>query len=178
MAQFTLDITFTYGWCVLHMGAGQESVDIENHWMNGAFQELVDSVDWLLGGKESVSCRWQHEVDGGNFVDLVADPEGGIDIAVHEFYYPDAETAPMIWSALRGDASFTTHVPIAEFASQFAAALRRIRILSVDDSGLIEDWGHPFPQERFELIESKAAGFGYQPKSRAEIVRETTEGFW
>lgn len=168
----SLRIRFSYGWCILAMSTEGQSVEIRNHWLNDGFPELVDSVNLLLHGKQSVSCRWQLESSGGSFIDLVTDPESGLNIAVHELYYPDANTTAGVWSALRGNAVFTAHVPLKDFVVQFAGALRTVRTLAVDASGMIAHWRYPFPQAGFELIERKAKGYGYKPKSHDEIVAE------
>jgi len=172
MGSFSIAVEFSYGWCVLRMADGQDSVTIKNHWLNDGVPELVDSVNLLLDGKRSVSCRWQHEVSGGSFIDLVADPHGGLSIAVHDFHDDYPGSAETIWNAKRGEAVFATHVLLQDFVREFASALRVVRTLSVDAAGMIEHWRYPFPQTGFERLERKAVWHGYKPKQRREIIHE------
>lgn len=72
---------------------------------------------------------------------------------------------------MRGNVRFKAHVPMKDFVNEFAAALRRVRALSVDSTGFIERWQYTFPQAEYETIERKAVKkFGYKPKRRQEIA--------
>jgi hypothetical protein len=156
------------------MRSGDQIVKVRNHWLNDGFSDLVDSVALLLTGKQSVSTRWQREVSGGSFVDLVADPHGGLSIVVNEFGYgSEAATADTIWSALRGDVTFNAHVPLGDFVKEFTRSLRRIRAQDVDQTGFIEQWQHTFPQSSYEWIERTAVvRFGYKAVSTRELLGE------
>ncbi|MEV0848295.1 hypothetical protein AB0J21_20865 [Streptomyces sp. NPDC049954] len=176
MGSFDVGIEFSYGWCTLRLTDGVESVEIRNHWLNDGFPELVDSVNLLLEGRRSVSCRWQREVAGGHFVDLVSDPHGGLSVVVHAFHQDEPGDAAQVWSAERGSVVFRAHVPFNEFVLRFAAALRVVRTLSTDPAGMIGHWGYPFPQTAFELLERRAVRLGYKPRARPEIEEERDGG--
>jgi hypothetical protein len=90
-------------------------------------------------------------------------------VAVHRFRHPDGSEFSEIWSAERGESLFGAHLALAEFTVALAAALRRVRATAVDASGMIRDYPRPFPQSEFERIETRAARYGYHPKSLAEF---------
>ncbi|WP_144312007.1 hypothetical protein [Actinopolyspora erythraea] len=167
---FSIEIDFSYGWCLLFMAQGDNSVRIKNHWSNDAFVDLVHSIRLLLEGKNSISSRWQHEISGGNFIDIVSTPRSSLDIAVHRFYYGiESESVETIWSATRGELEFQAHVPTREFVGEFASALRRVRSFSTNPTGEINQWKHIFPIYEHEKIENKASSIGATIKSYNEF---------
>ncbi len=167
MASFRVDLEFSYGWCCLGLEHSGQSITIKNHWMNDGFSDLVDALRLILTGTRAVGVPWLHEVAGGHFLDLVADPGGGINIAVHETRHgadADADSPGQIWNAVRGSARFQTRVTTGEFAQACAAGLRRVRTNQVDTTGMIQHWQYSFPQATFEAIERIAEKYGYQPE--------------
>ncbi|WP_156756152.1 hypothetical protein [Actinokineospora pegani] len=170
MAEIDLAVVFSRGWCTFALAFDGRSVSIKNHWASDRFPELLRCVNTLLDGAESVSCRWQGPVHEGHFIDLVADPAGGVSVAVHDFRHPDGSEFSEIWSAERGDSLFCVHVKLADFTIALASALRRVRVTAVDASGMIEDYPRPFPQSEFERIETRAARYGYHPKPLSEFA--------
>lgn len=170
MSLAVVELKFWYGQAQLTVRSPTNEVTIKNHWINDRFSELVNCVDLLLGGFESVSCRWQGVAAEGHFVDLVRDPAGGISIAVHAFRYPEGDTYSQIWSAERGDLVLSTHVPFTDFIRDFATTLRLARATAVDTSGMLTEYPRPFPQATFEHIEARAARMGYKPTPLWEIV--------
>lgn len=174
MAQVDLRIEFAYGWCTFALAADGHSTSIKNHWVNDRFSELLRCVNALLDGAESVSCRWQGPVQEGHFIDLVVDPGGGINVAVHDFRHPDGSEFFEIWSAERGECRFSVHLAFADFTIALAEALRRVRATAVDASGMITEYPRPFPQSEFERIETRAARFGYHPKPLSEVRELST----
>lgn len=169
MAEFDLKMEFSHGWCTLALGLDGRTVSIKNHWANDRVSELVRCVNILLDGTESVSCRWQGPVQEGHFIDLVADPGGGLSLAVHQFRHPEGSDFSEIWSAERGKPLICGHLALADFTVAFAAALRRVRATTVDASGMITGYPRPFPQADFKRIETKAAKFGYHSKPLSEF---------
>lgn len=174
MAELNLDIAFSYGQCTFALAFDGQSVSIKNHWANDRFSQLLSCMNVLLDGTESISCRWQGEAQDGHFIDLVADPNGGVSVAVHNFRHPDGLEYSEIWSAERGESLFCIHLTLADFTIAFATALRRVRATVVDSSGMIKEYPRPFPQSEFERIETRAARFGYHAKSLSEIQGPST----
>lgn len=167
MPSFRVDVEFSYGWCCLGLEQSGQSITIKNHWMNDGFSDLVDALRLILTGTRAVAVPWLREVAGGHFLDLVADPGGGINIAVHETRYgadADADSPGQIWNAVRGSAQFQARVMTGEFAQACAAGLRRVRTNQVDTTGMIQHWQYSFPQAPFEAIERIAEKYGYQPE--------------
>ncbi len=171
---FDLKILVSHGWCTLKVSDGSRGVEISNHWVNNRFTELVRSVLLLFDGHDSACCRWQREVIGGSFIDFARSPEDILSLVIHDFYYgSEASSAAEVYSARRGAAVFTTEVTMGAFAKAFAAELRKIKVFNVDSSGVVIDWKAPFPEREFQLIEQRAATFGYHPKSIAELQAAT-----
>lgn len=165
MPSFRVDIEFSYGWCKLDLHHSDKSITIKNHWLTDSFPDLVDALRLILTGTKAVSVPWMRELSGGHFIDLVADPRDGINLAVHEMQFgEDAETPEQIFSAVRGAHRFQARITIGEFAQAFAAALRRVRTNQADTTGLIEHWQHPFPQFESDAVERLAKKYGYQPE--------------
>jgi hypothetical protein len=144
-------------------------VSIENHGIGNRLTDLVSSVNQLLDGNESVSYRWQGSVREGHFVDLVADPEGGVSVVVREFRHAEGTAFAEIRSGERVSSVFCAHVPLAGFTIAFATALRRMRSTEVDLAGMLHDCPCPFPQPEFERLEGRAVGFGHRPLPLLEI---------
>lgn len=164
-----MEIAFVAGEGILTFDRDGDPVVIRGHWLNDRFAQLISCVDALSTGSEVASCRWQGPINDGHFIDLVADPEGGVSLAVHAFNYPDAITAEQIWSAVRGPAVLVCHQPLAKFVQLFAAAVRRVRATGVDSDGLIKQYPRPFPLALFEQLERSAASLGYQPTPLVEL---------
>ena len=175
MEEFTARLEFSYGWCALVMKAGDESVEMSAYRLHQSFNELVASIDNLLEHRESVSVRWgTGEVAGGYFIDLVADPGDHINIAVHEFEFgSEAIDYKSIWSAARGDLKFQARVTMQSFFQEFAEQLRKVKVLSVDQSGYMEHWGWNFPETRCQHIQEAAVRYGYHPTSTDEIRKSS-----
>lgn len=164
-----LEVAFVAGEGVLTFGHAGERLTIRSHWLNDRFAQLIGCVDSLATGAEVASCRWQGPINDGHFIDLVADPDGGLNLAIHQFNYPDAIKASEIWSAVRGPAVLVCHQPLTDFVCLFAAAIRRVRATLVDGDGLIKQYPRPFPFALFEQLERSAARAGYQPTPLAEL---------
>lgn len=167
-----LDIVFRAGQVALTLASPAERLTIRSHWLNDRFAALMSCVDALANGAETVSCRWQGPVNDGHCIDFVADPEGGLSLAVHEFKHAEAITAAEIWSAERGPAVLVCHQPLPEFVLLFTAATRRVRVTAVDVDGLITEYPRPFPFDLFGCLERSAARLGYQPTPLAELSGE------
>lgn len=164
MQSVEIDFIFVAGESTLTLVSDGAEISISNHWLNARFSDLVECFNLLLDGVESTSCRWQGPVQEGHFIDFVADPQGQVSIAVHEFRYAEGSEYSEIWSAERGASIFHAHVPLRDLTVVMAQALRRVRTTVVDAAGVIDEYRHPFPQAGFDRIEAKAARFGYAPE--------------
>jgi len=171
MSTFSVELAISRGWCILNARADEQRVQVRGHWLNDSLTDLVSSLQLLLDGRQSVSTRWQHEVSGGHFLDFVADPRGGVGIAVSELAHgAGSATVEEIWSAARGETVFSAHVPLGGLVTETMRSLRRIRVESVDSTGYIEHWQHSFPQALYESVEGVASvRFGYKPQPTAEF---------
>lgn len=165
----SFDIAFRGGQGILTLTTDTGSWSLTNHWLNDRFPALVAAVEQVLAGVESVACRWPGPVNDGHIIDLVADAEGGVSLAVHAFAHEEGTSAAEIWSAARGALVLECHQSLASFVILFADAVRRVRAASVDASGLIVDYPRPFPAAAFERIETQAMRLGYQPMSMLDM---------
>lgn len=165
MNSFSLDLTVSHGWCTLDLRDGEQTVRVRGHWLNDCLTDLVQSLQLLLDGRQSVSTRWQLEVAGGHFIDFVADGRGGVGLSVSELAHGvGSATVEEIWSAQRGRTVLATHVPLEAVVVAALRSLRRIRAGSVDATGYLEHWRHSFPQALYESVEQAASRrFGYAP---------------
>ena len=171
---FALNLDVWYGWCTLRLSSPRGSVELRGHWFSDCFTDLVDAVADVLGGRRTACCRFQWELAGGGFVDLSLDYDDGICVAVHETAHgPEARTGNKVNSAARGALLYETRVELGDFVRAFVAALRRIRVRSIDASGLSIHWPHTFPQSTYERMERAATSrFGYKAEPTYEITGE------
>lgn len=164
-----LDVAFRAGKAFITFTTETGSIMIKSHWLNDRFAELITCVDLLANGAETASCRWQGPVNDGHCIDFVTDPEGGLNLAIHEFKHPEGFTSAEIWSAERGPAVLVCHQSLHEFVLLFTAAIRRVRLTFVEADGLLKEYPRPFPFSLFEQLERSAAPMGYQPTPMAEL---------
>lgn len=174
MKRIELEISIAYGWCYLliRTQAGAE-VRIRTHWLVDGFADLAESFEELLRGRPTASVRWPHELAGGSFLDFVADPHGGLHVAITEFRFGSSSSAVSeVWSAERGRCLLALDTPLSEFSGAYLNALHKIRAESVDPTGHIKEWRHSFPQAVFERLGRIATRrFGYKPATADEICQ-------
>jgi hypothetical protein len=171
--QFTARLDFSYGRCSLTFDLEGNKTQITAYHLHRSFEELVHAVAELATGVPTSSCRWvSGERAGGVFIDFVADPADGINVAVQEFRYDEASTKhEEIWNAGRGTIIWEARIARADFLFGFVIALRRAKVLYSDDTGFMSEWGWLFPERDFDRIASITQRLGYPPVSTKEIRR-------
>lgn len=163
-SEWGLDLEVDRGWCGLTLTDDDRTAKVWAHTLADSLTSLFDGIAQLTKGTQSVSIRWAGEVAGGTFVDLVRDPEQYVNVALHEFKYGNtAEEFATMYSAIRGECTFSARVPYSELIKSFAATARKLRVENSDRTGYIEQWGWSFPLMSHEKIEREAVKFGYKP---------------
>jgi hypothetical protein len=172
MTTFDLGLDIGYGWCTLRLRTPEADLQLRTHWLVDGLTELALAVEALLAGRPSVSVRWAMEMAGGHFIDIVADPQGQLHLAVTELEHGlGASTAEEIWSPVRGPLVLRATVSLSDFVRRYLSAMRVVRVTRVDASGMVAEWRHSFPQAIYEGLERQAtARFGYKPLTTDEIT--------
>lgn len=164
MGIFALNVAFDRGWCTLTIAEENKEIEISAHSLNDSHSDLIHGVAELARGWQCISCRWAREVGGGYFVDLVQDPQGSVNISVHESKYSNESTTfGEAWSPSRANVVFECRVENEVFFTGFATALQKIRSFEIDSSGYISEWGWNFPFKDAAEIERHARRYGFRP---------------
>lgn len=171
-----LTLSFRHGWCTLTIADLDGNVaSLKATTLRDAFADLLRGVLALLDGNPCQSVLWMGEGRGW-FIDLYADSDDALGVAVHSMRDPDTLLLGRPWTPVRDAVEFETVTSLRRFAVALAHLTRQVELVDADSTGFIAHWGFKIPLMESAELERRTTPWGYRPRTALEYASSRLEG--